>query len=138
MSDDFRHSFGFDPDEMHTFTGDFLAALSQVQEEMAELTGQGHAADGQVTVAYSELKGVHNLKIGPRAMRLGADTLAETILEAIATARTDLRTQAADLVTNSLGNTADLEDTVTTLATTAEDALARSLHNTTTLTNRLR
>lgn len=138
MSDDFRHSFGFDPDEMHTFTGGFLTALSQVQEEMAELTGQGRAADGQVTVAYSELKGVHHLKIGPRAMRLGAEVLAETILEAIATARTDLRTQAADLVTNSLGDTADLEDTVTTLATTAEDALARSLHNTTTLTNRLR
>ncbi|MFI9554093.1 YbaB/EbfC family nucleoid-associated protein [Nonomuraea endophytica] len=138
MSDDFRHSFGFDPDELHTFTGDFLTTLSQVQEEMAELTGQGQAADGQVTVAYSELKGVHNLKIGPRAMRLGADALAETIEEAIKTARTNLRTQAADLVTRSLGTTSDLEDTVTTLSTTAEDALTRSLHNTTNLTNRLR
>ncbi|MFI6538451.1 YbaB/EbfC family nucleoid-associated protein [Nonomuraea sp. NPDC050547] len=138
MSDESRHSFGFDPDEMHTFTGDFLTALSQVQEEMAELTGQGQAADGQVSVAYSELEGVHNLRIGPRAMRLGADVLAETILEAIATARTDLRTQAADLVTDSLGATSSLEDTVTTLATSAEDALTRSLHNTTTLTNRLR
>ncbi|MBB5074861.1 YbaB/EbfC family nucleoid-associated protein [Nonomuraea endophytica] len=138
MNDDLRHSFGFDPDELHTFTGDFLTTLSQVQEEMAELTGRGQAADGQVTVAYSELKGVHDLKIGPRAMRLGADMLAQTIQEAIETARTNLRTQAADLVTNSLGTTADLEDTVTTLSTAAEDALARSLQNTINLTNRLR
>ncbi|MFI6293140.1 YbaB/EbfC family nucleoid-associated protein [Nonomuraea sp. NPDC050790] len=137
MSDELRQSFGFDPDELNAFTADFLTVLSRTQEEMSDLAGSGRSADGQVTVSFSEQRGVHDLKIGPRAMRLGAEVLAETIMEAITTARTDLRAKATALVTTALGDTSSLDDTVTTLSTAAEDALARSLHNTTNLTNHL-
>lgn len=70
------------------------AALQEAQARMSELRGKGRAADGRITVEVDRFGALTSLRIDPRAMRLGAEALAEAILSAVEQAVRDARAQA--------------------------------------------
>ncbi|MFB9832521.1 YbaB/EbfC family nucleoid-associated protein [Actinoallomurus acaciae] len=70
------------------------AALQEAQARMSELRGKGRAADGRITVEVDRFGALTSLRIDPRAMRLGAEALAEAILSAVEQGVRDARAQA--------------------------------------------
>ncbi|WP_242901172.1 YbaB/EbfC family nucleoid-associated protein [Actinomadura terrae] len=58
-----------------------LQHATDVQSQLAELTGEGAAADEQVRVTVGPTGNLMSLTIEPKAMRLGAEALTEAILE---------------------------------------------------------
>jgi DNA-binding protein YbaB len=72
-------------EEMHRFLGQFQAAtrpLEELQESLGAVRGRGTAAQGQVEAEVLASGALGGLRIDPRAMRLGADALAEAVLAA--------------------------------------------------------
>ncbi len=72
--------------------------LQRLHERIAEVRGRGEAADGRVVVETTQTGALAGLTIDPRAMRLGSEELATTILEAAAEAERDAAQAASDLV----------------------------------------
>lgn len=70
------------------------AALQEAQARVSELRGKGRAADERVTVEVDRFGALTSLRIDPRAMRLGAEALAEAILSAAEQGVRDARAQA--------------------------------------------
>ncbi|WP_327088939.1 YbaB/EbfC family nucleoid-associated protein [Nonomuraea sp. NBC_01738] len=91
--------------EMSRFLAQFQAdikPLEDLQASLNEIRGRGEAADGQVKAEVLPGGGLAGLRIDPRAMRLGADALAEAILAAANAAASDLTTQMSGMMTDGL------------------------------------
>jgi DNA-binding protein YbaB len=74
------------------------AALQEAQTRVSEVRGQGQAADDRVKVEVDRFGALTSLRIDPRAMRLGAEALAEAILAAAAEGVRDARTRADEVM----------------------------------------
>ncbi|MEV0202652.1 YbaB/EbfC family nucleoid-associated protein [Nonomuraea sp. NPDC050691] len=96
--------------EMGRFLAQFEAdiqPLEELQERVKAIRGRGEAADGWVRAEVSASGALDSLRIDPRAMRLGADALAEAVLAAASDATADLTTQMAGMMTDGLTPFAD-------------------------------
>lgn len=67
-----------------------LRPLQELRESLDGLRGRGEAANGQVKAEVLPSGALGGLRIDPRAMRLGADALAEAVLAAANDAAADL------------------------------------------------
>ncbi|MFI7447750.1 YbaB/EbfC family nucleoid-associated protein [Nonomuraea sp. NPDC049714] len=97
-------------EEMHRFLGQFQATtrpLEELQESLGAVRGRGAAAHGQVEAEVLASGALGGLRIDPRAMRLGADALAEAVLTAASNAAADLTTQLTAMMTDGLNPFAD-------------------------------
>lgn len=72
--------------------------LRAAQRRLEEIRGEGWAADGLVQVEVSHTGALAGLSIDPRALRLGADRLAEAILDAASEAALDLGERSEELM----------------------------------------
>lgn len=96
--------------EMKRFLTQFQAdtrPLEELQESLHAIRGRGEAANGQVKAEVLASGALGSLHIAPRAMRLGADALAEAVLAATSNAAADLTTQLAGTMTDGLTPFAD-------------------------------
>jgi DNA-binding protein YbaB len=71
------------PEALVAQHADRLARLADLQREVAEATGEAASADGRVHVRYSETRGIGELKLDPRVLRLPADDLADLITRTV-------------------------------------------------------
>jgi len=97
-------------EEMKRFIAEFEAEtrpLEALQESLNAIRGQGAAANGQVKAEVLASGALSGLRIDPRAMRLGADALAEAVLAAANAAAADLTTQMTGMMTDGLNPFAD-------------------------------
>lgn len=97
-------------EEMRRFLTQFNAEtrqLEELQEGLNAVRGRGEAAGGQVKAEVSPSGALSGLRIDARAMRLGADALAEAVLAAASAAAADLTTQLAGMMTDGLTPFAD-------------------------------
>ncbi|MEV1169255.1 YbaB/EbfC family nucleoid-associated protein [Nonomuraea sp. NPDC049784] len=97
-------------EEMRRFLAEFQAdtrPLEELQESLNAIRGRGEAANGQVKAEVLPSGALGSLRIDPRAMRLGADALAEAVLAAASDAAADLTTQMAGMLTDGLTPFAD-------------------------------
>jgi DNA-binding protein YbaB len=74
------------------------AALQEAQARMSELRGKGRAAGERVVVEVDRFGALTSLRIDPRAMRLGAEALAEAVLDAAEQGLRDVRAQADEVM----------------------------------------
>ncbi|GAA2311775.1 hypothetical protein GCM10010149_73150 [Nonomuraea roseoviolacea subsp. roseoviolacea] len=91
--------------EMSRFLAQFEAEirpLEELQERVQAVRGRGEAADGLVRAEVLASGALAGLRIDPRAMRLGADALAEAVLAAASEATADLTAQMAGMMTDGL------------------------------------
>ncbi|MDR8408678.1 YbaB/EbfC family nucleoid-associated protein [Nonomuraea sp. 3-1Str] len=97
-------------EEMSRFLSQFqadTAPLEELRERLDAIRGRGEAADGLVRAEVLPSGALGSLRIDPRAMRLGADALAEAVLAAANDATADLTAQMAGLMTDGLNPFAD-------------------------------
>ncbi|MBN6057294.1 YbaB/EbfC family nucleoid-associated protein, partial [Nonomuraea sp. RK-328] len=97
-------------EEMRGFLAQFQAEirpLEELRENLDAVRGRGEAANGQVKVEVLPSGALGGLLIDPRAMRLGADALAEAVLAAAGDAAADLTKQLAAMMTDGLTPFAD-------------------------------
>lgn len=78
-----------------------LGEFRRIEPELAALVGEGSGAEGKVRVTWTQ-RGIADLELDPRALRLTSDILARELKAAIAEAMDHLRSQTKDLV-DSLG-----------------------------------
>jgi DNA-binding protein YbaB len=74
------------------------ARLREAQVRMGRLRGKGKAADERVTVEVDQFGALVDLKIDPRAMRMGSETLGEAILSAAEQGARDVKAQVDEMV----------------------------------------
>ncbi|MFC4913381.1 YbaB/EbfC family nucleoid-associated protein [Actinomadura gamaensis] len=78
-----------------------------VQERLRDVVGRARSEDGAVAVECAGGQGLTGLVIDPRAMKLGSQELAETVVRLVREATADLRRQTAELMREELGELAD-------------------------------
>jgi DNA-binding protein YbaB len=81
-----------------------LADMGGLQETLSSLVGVAESEDGRVSAEADTARGLKKLTIDPRAMRLGADELAEVITEVVAGAIADLRQRTQEAVQEGMGD----------------------------------
>lgn len=97
-----------DPGEMARQQAIQLERLADYQEQLAEARGTAESEDGQISVAFSEEKGVHNLVIDPRAFRDdGSEDVARQIEELVNQARADMQQKQVDIAQTVFGDSID-------------------------------
>ena len=74
-----------------------LGEFRRIEPQLAALVGEGFGADGRVRATYTQ-RGIQDLDLDPRALRLTSDVLSREIKAAISDAVDDLRSQTKDLV----------------------------------------
>jgi DNA-binding protein YbaB len=77
--------------------------LRQMQERMAELTGEGRSADGLVAARTGPGGRILELRIDDAALRLGKARLSADVTAAVSTAQEAYAAQADDLMADGLG-----------------------------------
>ncbi|MER6944131.1 YbaB/EbfC family nucleoid-associated protein [Nonomuraea sp. NPDC000554] len=82
---EFKQILGLDPDKLAADADRLFARMRDLRAE--EVTVEVESPDRRVTVRYSGLSGVQGLDLDPRALRMSAAELAETILSLIHRAR---------------------------------------------------
>ena len=79
----------------------------QLKEQMQEVRGQAHSADGSVSVEVAPSGAVMDLKLTPEAMRQSHAALQQAILGAISTATQNAAQQMNEVVDPVLGERAE-------------------------------
>lgn len=74
------------------------ARMQEMQERIAELTGQASDESGHVTATFTAAGGLTDLQIKPRALAQGSQELAVTIKQIIHEAGADLQNQIRALM----------------------------------------
>ncbi|MGH3486924.1 MAG: YbaB/EbfC family nucleoid-associated protein [Actinopolymorphaceae bacterium] len=87
-----------DVHDMMRSAAEKLDRLRGMRNEMADLRGEGEAADGKVRASVLPGGAPQTLELDPRAMKMASEDLAEAILEAIRVATDDAATKAAGLL----------------------------------------
>ncbi|RKS68786.1 YbaB/EbfC DNA-binding family protein [Actinomadura pelletieri DSM 43383] len=88
-----------------------LADTEKLKARTAELVGRAESADGRVKIGWGPSGDLAELRIDPRAMREGSESLAEIIVEVARAAKQDLQRQLDELTGEVFGtaNPADLQ-----------------------------
>ncbi|QKW33601.1 YbaB/EbfC family nucleoid-associated protein [Actinomadura sp. NAK00032] len=76
---------------------DQLEQATNIQSQLAELSGEGASADEQVRATVGPSGNLMALTIEPKAMRLGSEALAEAVLEAVRVATQNAVEKVAEL-----------------------------------------
>jgi hypothetical protein len=84
-----------------------IAAAAEVQRQVAALVGRAESPDRRVRAGYSAARGLCELHLDPRALRLPAADLAATILQVADAARADLAGQVDQAVREEYGDAFD-------------------------------
>lgn len=101
--DEFKQALGFDPEKMAHDANQLFDRMQKMHGTVGDLTARAESDDHRVAVEYSNSGGVQKLEINPRAMRMGSNELAETILGLIHRAQRDVEVQARERATEFLG-----------------------------------
>lgn len=108
--------FGFDqiptylhnPEEMARQQAEQLERMAEYQQRLAEAVGTAESDDGQISVAFSEEKGVHDLVIDPRAFRDdGSEDVANQIEDLVNRARAEMQQKQIEIAQSSFGDSVD-------------------------------
>lgn len=83
------------------------AKVQEMQERSAELKGVAETKDRRIRVTCTVTDGVTDIHIDPRAMRMPAEKLGETLIELIREATADMRNQLSDLMAETYGEDAN-------------------------------
>ncbi|MEV0972877.1 YbaB/EbfC family nucleoid-associated protein [Microtetraspora glauca] len=94
--DEFTRALGFDPEKFAHDANRLFDRMSAAHREAGGITVRAESDDGRVAVDYATSSGVTRIDIDPRAMRMGSDELAETIVALIHRARHDAETRARE------------------------------------------
>ncbi|MFI0349685.1 YbaB/EbfC family nucleoid-associated protein [Actinomadura sp. 9N407] len=86
-----------DVSEMLRLSQERMEKLAAVREQIAGLSGRAESADGRVKVACTAEDPLAELTVDPRAMRMAADDLAETVRTTARLARQDLDDQVSEI-----------------------------------------
>jgi DNA-binding protein YbaB len=76
--------------------------MRAARKRITVLEGRAEAEDGRIKVTWAAGRGLDDLRIDPRAMRLGSDELADAIKGAITSAMTDLQRQVNEVMGEEL------------------------------------
>lgn len=99
-----------DLDRIFGQSQELMKNLEQVQEALAEVTGEGEAADGLVRAVVDGSGGIQEVALNPRAMRMDSLTLAEALTHAVREAQSDAGSKTALLLRGAADGLAiDLE-----------------------------
>jgi DNA-binding protein YbaB len=77
--------------------------LQQMQERMADLSGEGRSADGLVVARTGAAGQILDLRIDEAALRSGAERLTAGVTTAISAAQAAYAAQAEELMADSMG-----------------------------------
>ncbi|WP_067792926.1 YbaB/EbfC family nucleoid-associated protein [Actinomadura formosensis] len=99
-----------------------MAKLAAVREQMAGLQGRAESQDGRISVTSTAEDPLAEIKIDPRAMRMGSEELAATLQETARRARQDLDAQVQKITADQFGGTENPMDVLKD-----QDALKKSL-----------
>ncbi|MFI0479597.1 YbaB/EbfC family nucleoid-associated protein [Actinomadura sp. 9N215] len=97
-----KDALGFDPEKLAEDADAFFAQLRDMHQASTEVTARAESPDRRVAVEYSSADGVRTLHIGPRAMRMGAEELAGTVLSLIRQAQHEVETEGQKQLTEFL------------------------------------
>lgn len=92
-----------DPDQMLADQRKRIGAYADYREKLSGLVGRAETEDRRIGVAFGETRGVHDLRIDPRAMKMASEELAETVERLVNEARQDLRNQTSQLMEDTFG-----------------------------------
>jgi DNA-binding protein YbaB len=67
-----------------------IAAFERQREAIAAATGEGASADGMVTAVVDSRGVLRDMTINPRALRLGSESVRDSVLEAVQAAHDHL------------------------------------------------
>jgi DNA-binding protein YbaB len=87
-----------DLDRIFGQTQELMKNLEQVQDALADITGEGEAADGLIRAVVDGSGGIREVALNPRAMRLDSATLAEALTRAVREAQSDAKSKTAQLL----------------------------------------
>ena len=96
-----------DAEALDRLAGERVAAAAEVQRRVAALMGRAESADRRVRAGYSAARGLCELHLDPRALRLPAADLAATILQVADAAQADLAGQVEQVVREVYGDAFD-------------------------------
>ncbi|MBW8485269.1 YbaB/EbfC family nucleoid-associated protein [Actinomadura parmotrematis] len=96
-----------DPQELAKAAIERTQRLARLREEMTGLRGHGESGDGRVSVICAPNDPLAELRIDPRAMRLGSEELSSAVRAAARAARQDLDAQVQRLTEAEYGTDTD-------------------------------
>jgi hypothetical protein len=91
------------PEELYAAQREQLARAEELQRRIEEVTGSATSSDERITVSFSEAKGLHDLVLDPRVMRMPSADLAEEIVRLVNAARTEAHSQIQQVMNDTLG-----------------------------------
>jgi len=74
---------------------------TELQRRLADLEGRAESSDSRVKATYNQERGLADLQLDPRALRMGSDELRQTILEVSYEAKRDLERQTKEILDES-------------------------------------
>ncbi|WP_214414279.1 YbaB/EbfC family nucleoid-associated protein [Sphaerisporangium fuscum] len=98
--------FDFDPvnfrvedlDRVVRQSNEAVRRMTGAFDELRQIKGEGTAADGLIRAVVDGSGKIEQVEIGPRAMRLDSQTIAEAVTEAVREAQEDARRQNEQLL----------------------------------------
>jgi DNA-binding protein YbaB len=78
--------------------------MTEVRDQVSDLTGQGQTPDGRVKVLSTSSDPLAEIHIDPRAMRMGSEDLAAAIKTAFDLSRADLEHQVQKITAQAYGD----------------------------------
>jgi DNA-binding protein YbaB len=106
---DLSNALGLEIERMTKHAQQQAAHAAELQQRLAGMVGHAETPDGRVRLSFSPDEGLPELRIDPRAMRLGSDELAETIREVVLQAVRDLERRKRDAAKAAFGDDFDPE-----------------------------
>lgn len=103
---------GLDLGELMRQSQERMARLAAVREQMADLKGRAESYDGNIIVISTADDPLAELKIDPRAMRMGSEKLASVLRETARCARQDLDAQVKKLTEMQYGDAGNPMETL--------------------------
>jgi DNA-binding protein YbaB len=97
-----------DPEQMAAEQAKQLEKMADYQQQLAEARGTAESEDGQISVAFSEEKGLHDVVIDPRAFRDdGSEDVADQIETLVNQARAEMQQKQLEIAQNVFGGSFD-------------------------------
>lgn len=104
-----------------------MSSLHELQDSLAELVGEGTAADGYVVVRVDHSGMVSAVELNPRAMKMASEDLSAAIVEAGQQAANDLATKAQNLFSEQVPDMPDPEQAMQDAARNGPEELAEAI-----------
>jgi DNA-binding protein YbaB len=104
---DLGNALGIDVHQLAQQMREQTAQAVELQQRVAGLVGHAESEDGQVRLGFSPAKGLTELAIDPRAMRMGSAELAGLIMRLCAEAVRDLDRQKQEAARETFGENFD-------------------------------